>query len=75
MILNKPVVGIVPTYNLTNEANDPYQDRASFVSMYVSKITEYGGVAIGLLGKNIWDYLPICDAYIWPGGTGTLSNF
>ena len=28
MIRNKPVVGILPTYNLTNEANDPYQDRA-----------------------------------------------
>ena len=75
MILNKPVVGIVPTYNLTNEANDPYQDRASFVSMYVSKIAECGGVAIGLLDKNVWDYLPICDAYIWPGGNKILKEF
>lgn len=75
MILNKPVVGIVPTYNLTNEANDPYQDRASFVYMYVSKITECGGVAIGLLDKNVLDYLPICDAYIWPGGNKILKEF
>lgn len=75
MILNKPVVGIVPTYNLTNEENDPYQDRASFVSMYVSKITGCGGVAIGLLDKNVWDYLPICDAYIWPGGNKILKEF
>ena len=34
MIKNKVVIGILPTYNLTNEDNDPYQDRATFVRMY-----------------------------------------
>lgn len=75
MIKNKPVIGIIPTYNLTNEANDPYADRASFVRMYEEKITKSGGIAIGLLSQNITDYLSICDGYVWPGGTKIWPDF
>lgn len=75
MIKNKPVIGILPTYNLANEANDPYQDRASFVRMYEEKIYECGGIAVGLLHQNIEDYLPLCDGYLWPGGLKIWSDF
>ncbi len=37
MIKNKPVIGIIPTYNITNEENDPYMDQAKFVTMYSKK--------------------------------------
>jgi len=68
MIQNKPVVGILPTYNLKNEQNDPYQDRASFVRMYAEKIKQCGGIPIGLLEQEVSIYKDLCDAYIWPGG-------
>ena len=57
MIKNKPVIGIIPTYNLQNEENDPYLDRASFVRMYEEKIVSSGGIPIGLLHQNVEDYL------------------
>lgn len=75
MIRNKPVIGILPTYNLTNEENDPYQDRASFVLMYEKKILECGGIPIGLLNQNIEEYLPLCDGYLWPGGNKIWPEF
>ena len=75
MIKNKPVIGIIPTYNLTNETNDPYQDRASFVRMYEEKIVECGGVPIGLLHQNVKDYLSLCDGYLWPGGSKIWPDF
>ena len=69
MLKNKIVVGIIPTYNLTNDENDPYQDRASFVRMYEQMIVDCGAIPIGLLNINAQLYLDICDAYLWPGGT------
>ena len=75
MIKNKPVIGIIPTYNLVNEDNDPYQDRASFVRMYEEKIYECGGIPIGLLHQNVEDYLPLCDGYVWPGGPKIWPDF
>ena len=75
MIKNKPVIGILPTYNLVNDANDPYQDRASFVRMYEEKIYECGGIPIGLLHQNMYDYLPLCDGYLWPGGSKVWPDF
>ena len=75
MIRNKPVIGILPTYNLTNEANDPYQDRASFVLMYEEKIVKCGGIPIGLLDQNMEDYLSLCDGYLWPGGNKIWPEF
>lgn len=65
MIRNKPVIGILPTYNLTNEANDPYQDRASFVLMYEEKIVKCGGIPIGLLDQNMEDYLMRWVSMAW----------
>ena len=75
MIKNKPVIGIIPTYNLTNETKDPYQDRASFVRMYEEKIVECGGVPIGLLHQHVEDYLSLCDGYLWPGGSKIWPDF
>lgn len=75
MIKNKPVIGIIPTYNLTNETNNSYQDCASFVRMYEEKITACGGIPIGLLHQNINDYLPLCDGYLWPDGSKVWSDF
>ena len=49
MIKNKPVIGIIPTYNLQNEENDPYLDRASFVRMYEEKIVSSGQTFFQLL--------------------------
>ena len=57
MIKNKPVIGIIPMYNLQNEENDPYLDRASFVRMYEEKIVSSGGIPVGLLHQNVEDYL------------------
>lgn len=75
MIQNKPVIGILPTYNLTNEKNDPYQDRASFVRMYVEKIKQSGGIPIGLLDQDISLYKEVCDGYLWPGGSKIWHEF
>lgn len=75
MIKNKPVIGILPTYNLSNPENDPYLDQAKFVRMYEQKIYECGGIPIGLLHQNVEDYLDLCDGYLWPGGIKVWSDF
>ncbi len=75
MIKNKIVVGILHTYNLTKEDNNPYDDRATFVRMYEEMITKNGAIAIGLLNNNIGIYKDICDAYIWPGGSYIQKDF
>ena len=36
--MKKKVIGIIPTFNLHDIDNDPYKDRASFVTMYINKI-------------------------------------
>ena len=75
MIKNKPVIGILPTYNLINETNDPYLDQASFIRMYEKKIYECGGIPIGLLHQNMEEYLSLCDGYLWPGGSKVWPDF
>lgn len=75
MIKNKPVIGIIPTYNIKNEENDPYVDQAKFVTMYAKKISESGGIPIGLLEQNMEEYMNICDGYLWPGGVQILRSF
>ncbi len=70
----KPVIGIIPTFNLTNEANDPYQDRASFVSMYSEKIKKSGGIPLGILSDASL-YTSLCDGYLWPGGSKILKEY
>lgn len=63
--MNKPIIGIVPTIK---EHENPYQDKSSFVNMYAEKIISSGGIPVGMLTRNIDEYLSICDGYLWPGG-------
>lgn len=71
---NKPIIGIIPTFNLTNEENNPYEDKASFVRMYSEKIKKSGGIPIGIL-ENPEEYASICDGYVWPGGKKILKEY
>lgn len=73
--MKKPVIGIVPTFHLKNEENDPYKDTATFVVMYEEMIKKCGGVPIGLLDKDASIYSDICDGYLWPGGNKIWSEF
>ncbi len=70
----KPIIGIIPTFNLTNEENNPYEDKASFVQMYSDKIKKSGGIPIGIL-ENPEEYTSICDGYVWPGGSKILFEY
>ena len=63
--MDKPIIGIVPT--IKNQEN-PYQDKSSFVNMYAEKILSSGGIPLGMLTRNVDEYLSICDGYLWPGG-------
>ncbi len=74
MIQNKPVIGILPTYNST-ETMDPYQDQASFVTMYSDKIKQSNGIPIGLLEKDVSMYTNLCDAYLILGGNKIHREF
>lgn len=75
MFCKKPVIGIIPVFNLTNEENDPYKDQAKFVRMYSDLIKEVGGIPIGILTERLEDYLPLCDGYLWPGGNKILYEY
>lgn len=66
--MTKPIIGIVPTFNSSNQDNNPYQNKSSFVDMYAEKIISSGGIPIGMLTRNIDEYISICDGYLWPGG-------
>lgn len=68
------MIGIIPTFNLNNDANDPYQDRASFVTMYSEKIKESGGIPLGILSDASL-YTSLCDGYLWPGGNKILKEY
>lgn len=70
---HKPIIGIIPTFNLTSD-NNPYNDKASFVRMYSQKIKESGGIPIGIL-ENVQLYTNICDGYVWPGGKKILKEY
>lgn len=72
--MKKIKVGIIPTFNVKNEENDPYQDQAKFVLMYAKKILEAGGLPIGIL-SNDSSYMDICDAYLWPGGNKMQKDY
>ena len=71
---SKPIIGIIPTFPI-EETNNPYEDRASFVRLYVNKIIASGGIPIGILEENIHDILPICDGFLWPGGSKIWKCF
>ena len=70
--MDKPIIGIVPT--IKNQEN-PYQDKSSFVNMYAEKILSSGGIPIGMLTRNVDEYLSICDGYLWPGGNRIEWSF
>lgn len=70
--MDKPIIGIVPT--IKNQEN-PYQDKSSFVNMYAEKILSSGGIPIGMLTRNVDEYLSICDGYLWPGGNKIEWSF
>lgn len=68
--MKKIKVGILPTSHLF-ENDDPYQDQYSFINGYSKKISENGGVPVGiLLNDNELDYasLEMCDAFLLCGG-------
>lgn len=71
----KPIIGIIPTYNLDNPNNDPYEDRVSFVRMYIDKIVASGGIPVGILDDDVNLYKDMCDGYLWPGGTKVNQAF
>lgn len=75
MIKNKPVIGIIPTYQEDIEEHNPYNTFASFVTMYSKKIRESGGIPLGLLEENIEEYMDICDGYLYPGGKKVIHSF
>lgn len=68
-IIKKIKIGIVPTHHSNNL--DPYDDYYSFISLYINKINEAGGIAQGILVTNDHiseedlDY----DAFLLPGGS------
>lgn len=70
--MDKPIIGIVPT--IKNQEN-PYQDKSSFVNMYAEKILSSGGIPLGMLTRNVDEYLSICDGYLWPGGNKIEWSF
>ena len=71
---NKPVIGILPTFPL-EESDNPYDNRASFVRMYIDKIEESGGIPIGIVEENLESVLPLCDGFLWPGGSKIWKSF
>lgn len=73
--MRKPIIGIVPSYNLSNEDNDPYQDIAKFVKMYIREVEKAGGIPIGLVSPNADIYTDMCDGYLFPGGAKILSEY
>ena len=73
MLKNKIVVGIIPTYYFSD--TDPYGDNTHFVRMYEDRIKECGGIAIGLLHRDLDTYKDIIDAYLWPGGNIIIKDF
>lgn len=72
---NKPVIGILPTFNWKEEEIDPYKNQVLFVKMYSDNIKQMGGLPIGLLLENIDDYFEICDGFLWPGGNKINKEF
>ena len=70
--MDKPIIGIVPS--IKNQEN-PYQDKSSFVNMYAEKILSSGGIPLGMLTRNVDEYLSICDGYLWPGGNKIEWSF
>lgn len=73
MRIKKPIIGIIPTFNLIGDSN-PYNNKASFVRMYSEKIKESGGIPIGIL-EDSFLYTDICDGYLWPGGKKILKEY
>lgn len=73
--MHKPIIGVVPSYNMTNEDNDPYKDIAKVVKMYIREIEKAGGIPIALVSPNSKIYTDICDGYLFPGGMKILPEY
>lgn len=64
------LIGIVPTARLFAN-DDPYQDNYVFVNHYVRRVTEAGGVPVGVLGVDgeiVPGALEACGALLICGG-------
>jgi len=68
--MNKVKIGIVPTSHIF-ENDDPYEDKYSFINNYCKRISENGGIPVGILlsdGKLDEASLEMCDAFLICGG-------
>ena len=69
--MDKVVVGMIPQSRIKT-TNSPYTDRYEFLDLYTNKILESGGLPVGLIasdGRIIEEYLDMCDAFFFPGGS------
>lgn len=73
--MRKPIIGIVPSYNMKNDDNDPYQDITKIVKMYTREVVKAGGIPIGLISPDSSMYTELCDAYLFPGGSKILPEY
>lgn len=63
-------IGILPTSHIF-ENDDPYEDKYSFINGYCKRISENGGIPVGILlsdGELDEASLEMCDAFLICGG-------
>ena len=63
-------VGIVPSSSLL-ETENPYHDCSSFIELYTRRITENGGLPLGILNVGGFlseEALEVCDSFLICGG-------
>ena len=63
-------VGIVPSSSLL-ETENPYHDCSSFIELYTRRITENGGLPLGILNVGGFlseEALELCDSFLICGG-------
>lgn len=63
-------VGIIPSTNLL-ETDNPYHDRSQFLELYTRRITENGGLPLGILNVGGFlseEALEVCDSFLICGG-------
>lgn len=68
--MDKVKIGILPTSRLFGNDN-PYDDKYTFVNSYCQKISENGGLPVGILlndNKLDLESLEMCDAFLICGG-------
>lgn len=68
--MRKPIIGIISTLTMNNETNI-FHDVHKVINSYTKKITESGGVPIGIVmpdGNINLEALELCDGILIPGG-------